>query len=162
MARRLGLIFFLAILLVLCVTPSRLEAQSLQSQDAPLLQDHFEAPGYLARVVPNSTESLHQALLRAEMLFLDGRLRGPLPPAVLVVHGPNVAAFFRQNYRQHKSLVDLAARLSAFQVIEIRVCETSTGELGQALDVLMPFVTTVTFGPDEVKRLTQQEGFVNF
>ncbi|MGH1372349.1 MAG: acyl-CoA transferase [Cellvibrionaceae bacterium] len=136
---------------------------SLSFAASPALsEDLTEASGYLARLELNTPEELHSALLRAEMLFLDGRLQGQLPPATMVVHGPEVAVFFKQEYPQNKVLVDLAAKLSAFGVIDIRVCETRMGVMGRSPVELFPFVGTVPFGPDEETRLVSEEGFLYF
>jgi intracellular sulfur oxidation DsrE/DsrF family protein len=120
------------------------------------------APGYLVKIDEPTPSGLERALLRAEMFFLDGGLKGTLPPASFVVHGPEVSVFFKDNYAEHKSLVDLAARLTAFGVVDIQVCETRTGILGRNKSALMPFVGTVPFGPAEENRLLQQEGYVSF
>ena len=58
--------------------------------------------------------------------------------------------------------MDLAARLSAFKVVDIKVCRTWMG--GQRLDEsqLPPFVATVPFGPAEEKRLMEEENYVYF
>ncbi|BFM14172.1 hypothetical protein R50073_03550 [Maricurvus nonylphenolicus] len=118
--------------------------------------------GYLARIAQNSPQDLEAALKRAEMLFLEGSLKGEVDPAVFVIHGPEVAVFFRDNYFRYRSLVDLAARLSSFGVIDIRVCETRMGVLGREREALMPFVGTVPFGPAEEVRLLEAEGYVHF
>jgi intracellular sulfur oxidation DsrE/DsrF family protein len=56
----------------------------------------------------------------------------------------------------------LAATLSAFNVVDIRVCETSAKGLGLDLDTLFPFVDTVTYGPAEVVRLIEVEKYRYF
>ncbi|GAA5315700.1 MAG: hypothetical protein AseanaTS_09050 [Candidatus Pelagadaptatus aseana] len=121
-----------------------------------------QANGYLAELDNHTPSDLYKALARAETLFLDGRLRGQMSPASFVLHGPDVSVFFRDNYREHKGLVDLAARLSAFGVVDIQVCETQTGVLGRDRNDLMPFVGTVPFGPAEEERLVEREGYVYF
>lgn len=118
--------------------------------------------GYLARIAQNSPQDLEAALKRAEMLFLEGSLKGEVDPAVFVIHGPEVAVFFRDNYFRYRSLVDLAARLSSFGVIDIRVCETRMGVLGREREALIPFVGTVPFGPAEEVRLLEAEGYIHF
>lgn len=120
------------------------------------------APGYLARIQLNTPEELLQALQRAEMLFLQDRLLTQLPPAAIVVHGPEVEVFFRDGYRKHKELADLAARLSAFGVVDVFVCETRMGVLGRDRSELYPFVGTVPFGPAEVDRLISEERYLYF
>lgn len=120
------------------------------------------APGYLARLDQGAEGSLRGALERAETLFMEGRLRNELPPASFVLHGPEVAVFFKENYSQNKNLIDLAARLSAFGVVDIQICETSTGVLGRDRKDLLPFVGTVPFGPAEERRLIKKENYVYF
>ena len=128
----------------------------------PLTADGEVAIGYLARLDEKTPQGLKKALDRAEMLFWDGRLDGIVPPASFVLHGPEVAVFFKENYSANKELMDLAARLTAFGVVNIKVCETQAGVLGRDKSNLLPFVGTVSFGPAEELRLIQQEGYLQF
>lgn len=120
------------------------------------------AGGYLARIQLNSPEEVEGALRRAEKLFLNGEIKSTPAPVVFVFHGPEVRIFFKQNYARYKPIVDLAARLAAFEVIEIKVCETRMGVLGRPKTALFPFVGTVPFGPAEVERLVDGEQYVYF
>jgi len=120
-------------------------------------------PGYLVRIDQNKPEEVEAALLRAEAFYLESSpLLSSSPPIALVLHGPEVEIFFRENYKRYKSIVDLAARLSAFQVVDIKVCRTRLRFLEQDEVSLFPFVGTVAFGPDEIARLTEEEGYVRF
>jgi len=118
--------------------------------------------GYLARLPQHSATDLENALRRAERLFVDGQLMDGHEPVTFVVHGPEVSVFFRDNYDAHKPLLDLAAKLTAFQVIDIRICETRMGVLGRDKSVLVPFVGTVPFGPAEEERLLADEAYIYF
>lgn len=118
--------------------------------------------GYLARLQQHSPMDLENALKRAERLFVDGRLMEGHGPVTFVVHGPEVSVFFRDNYDEHQSLLDLAAKLTAFNVIDIRICETRMGVLGRDKSVLVPFVGTVPFGPAEEERLLSDEAYIYF
>lgn len=139
------------------------EVVSVAKVDSESLQPSLpSAPGYLARINNSSPDGLRSALERAEMLFMEGRLRSELPPASFVLHGPEVAVFFRENYSSNKNLIDLAARLSAFGVVDIQICETRTGVLGRDRSALLPFVGTVPFGPAEEQRLIDKEKYVYF
>ncbi len=80
----------------------------------------------------------------------------------MVLHGPEVEIFSRYNYSRFKEIVDLAARLTAFGVIEINVCETRMGSMGLQPNHLFPFVGTVPFGPAEVSRLLEEEDYLYF
>ncbi len=120
-------------------------------------------PGYLVRIDQNKPEEVEAALLRAEAFYLQSsHLLSASPPIALVLHGPEVEIFFRENYKRYKNIVDLAARLSAFQVVDIKICRTRLRFLEQDEASLFPFVGTVAFGPDEIARLTDEEGYVRF
>lgn len=117
---------------------------------------------YLARIGNNSPEEIERALVRIEQYFLADQPEGDYDPVVIVLHGPEVGIFLRSQYQEHKHLVDLAARLTAFEVVDIRVCETSMGVLGRPVNELVPFVNTVPFGPAEVNRLISEEQYLYF
>ncbi len=120
------------------------------------------APGYVARIGLDDPAQVEAALLRAESYYLSSGLDSRLPPLVLVLHGSEVGIFFRENYLRYKPVVDLAARLSAFGVVAIKVCKTRIKHLGLNENNLYPFVGTVPFGPAELERLTNNEGYVYF
>ena len=117
---------------------------------------------HIARIVVNSPEELENALLRAEALYERGDVTTDDNPFAFVLHGPEVSIFLKDNYAQYKPIVDLAARLSAFNVVDVTVCETRMGVLGAEKASLAPFVKTVPFGPLEVDRLVDSEGYVYF
>ncbi|MBQ0721354.1 MAG: acyl-CoA transferase [Gammaproteobacteria bacterium] len=120
-------------------------------------------PGYLVRIDQNKPEEVEAALLRAEAFYLESEpLLASAPPIALVLHGPEVEIFFRENYKRYKNIVDLAARLTAFQVVDIKICRTRLRFLEQNEASLFPFVGTVAFGPDEIARLTEEEGYLRF
>jgi intracellular sulfur oxidation DsrE/DsrF family protein len=120
------------------------------------------ASGYLARILNDSPEEVADALKRAEALYLEGKFPSDADPIAIVLHGPEVEIFFKDKYDEYKNIVDLAARLSAFGVVDVRVCETQTGILGRGRSSIHPFIGTVPFGPTEVKRLLDQQNYVYF
>lgn len=119
-------------------------------------------PGYLVRIEWGDPAEVEAALKRAEAFYLASDPLVSNPPIALVLHGPEVEIFFRKNYRRYKSIVDLAARLTAFQVVDIKICRTRLRFLQKSEASLLPFVGTVAFGPDEIARLTEEEGYVRF
>lgn len=129
--------------------------------DTPRMSPSYPQ-GFLALLNQRSPEDVEQALLRAEQLFLQNNASANIPPIALVVHGPEVAIFFRENYAQYKTIVDLAARLSALQVVDLTVCETRMGVLGRNKSELLPFVSTVPFGPAEEQRLLNKKNYRHF
>ena len=124
---------------------------------------YAQTEGYVADIQLQSTEEFAQMLSRADALVQSGEV--PLdgqPRVAFVMHGPGVRSLLRPAYLENKSVVDLAARLSALGVIEIRACETWMG--GNAIDPneLQPFVGTVANGRIEVERLVSERGYVKF
>ena len=116
---------------------------------------------YLANIELHTTAELFDVLKRSQMLFDDGELVEESPVAV-VLHGAEARAFLRQDYSQHKSLINLAARLTALGAVDIQVCEVWMGS--QSLDAkqLQPFVGIVPNGPREVTRLIAEENYIYF
>lgn len=128
----------------------------------PSILDITPAPtGYLARIEHNSPQEIEAALSRAEELFEKGLFKDNKRPIKLVLHGPEIEVFFKDKYSDHKTLVDLAAKLHSLGIIDVNVCETQTGVLGRSPENLHQFISTVPFGPTEVKRLSKK-GYVSF
>ena len=88
--------------------------------------------------------------------------RTDAPPIVMMLHGEPANHFMRQNYAQNKALVDLTAKLSAFEVIEVQVCEIWLEENGLSAQDLFPFAEPVPFGAGELERLMQDEKFTEY
>lgn len=117
----------------------------------------------LAHIRLHTVAELVAALARAEQWFDDGRWQaGRDAPVAFVLHGAEARALLRDNYRAHKTLVDLAARLSALGVLRIQVCETWMGGEGLDASQLQPFVGTVPEGPAEEQRLLEVERYRYF
>jgi len=128
-----------------------------------LIQSAEQPPGYLGRIEQNNPEEVAAALRRAEKFYHgEGMRENKIPPLVLVIHGSEVGIFFKENYSMYKSTVDLAAKLAAFRVIDIRVCEASAQIMGLELATRFPFVGTVPYGPTEITRLIEIEKYVYF
>ena len=134
-----------------------------EQQDGRFAQELApDAEGYLARIELNSPDELLQALQRAELLHKIGKAGSESKPLAFVLHGPEVSIFYRKNYNDHQNVVDLAAKLSALNVIDVKVCRARLSANGVDESVLVPFVDTVAFGPAEVKRLINKERYAYF
>ena len=100
--------------------------------------------------------------LQALMTTLEGHLEQGLPmtdPVVVVLHGSEANSFTSAGYRNNRMLVDQAARLSAYRLLDVRMCETWMQENQVAPEDLPAFVKTVRFAPEEIERL-ESEGYV--
>lgn len=118
--------------------------------------------GYLARIERNNPAEVKATLKRAEEIYLSGELDEALPPVTFIIHGPEAKIFLKENYDMYMGIVDLAARLSSLNVVDIKVCRTRLGVMKAKDKPLQPFVGTVEFGPKEAKRLRGDEGYEYF
>jgi hypothetical protein len=116
---------------------------------------------YLANIELHTAAELLDVLKRSEILFDNGELVEESPVAV-VLHGVEARAFLRQDYKQYKSLINLAARLTALGAVDIQVCDVWMGSQSLDAQQLQPFVGIVPNGPREVTRLITEENYIYF
>ncbi len=144
------------VLLALLLARSPFAQESLPE---PLL----DQPNYVASIELHTTTELHAVLERADKLLAEGVALQSSPATVIfVLHGPEVRSLLRQNYQENKATVDLAARLSALGVVEIKACKTWMGGNAVVEEDLQPFVGTVDYGPGEIHRLVDKENYLYF
>lgn len=120
-----------------------------------------EVPGYVARIRLHTPDELKKVLEKAQK-YVDGSEKFPdFDPIAVILHGPELQVFARKNYQMYKSIVELAAQLEAYKVIDVRVCEVQMQRDGIKIGDLPAFVDTVPYGPDEEQRLLKK-GFQYF
>jgi intracellular sulfur oxidation DsrE/DsrF family protein len=118
---------------------------------------------YLANLELHTAAELLEVLSRAEELLLDDAMAHDAQASVtLLMHGPEVRVLLRDNYRDNQELVDLAARLSALGVVQIKACRTWMG--GHSVDErqLQAFVGTVPDAVEEARMLIQEQNYIAF
>lgn len=158
---RFGLIFVLCFLMASFAFSEPFLQQSPVIEASPLILDTQQ--NYLARVGYNDPAELENALIRAEQFYQNLEPQDlNVEPIAFVLHGPEVKIFFSENYEAYKRIVDLAARLSALGVLDIRVCEARSRHMRLELETLYPFVGTVEFAPKEIDRLISKEKYLYF
>ena len=115
---------------------------------------------YLFVVKDHSTAELEALLERADEIartsldhFRDLKIE-------MVIHGPSVNMFTIENYEKNKKLIDLAAKLDAFNVIDLKICEKSLENEGISRDQIPAFIDSVPYAPDEIRRLSEN-GYIN-
>ena len=113
-----------------------------------------------APIVEHTSSELKSLLSRADELARSTNFSS-VDPVTFVLHGEEINFFRRDNYGDNSALVDLAARLDAFQVIDVRVCETWLRDNQVLASDLPPFVELVPFGPAFQASL-QRDGAVEF
>lgn len=152
-------------LVLLLVSPAY--AEPLSEPDPPLPTHlppaHAGAPPWLAELKAHTADELYALLQRVESLHGMGDVvAGDAKPVVFLLHGDEINALVKARYAEHKPLVDLAARLSAFELIDLQVCETWMQRHAVARGALQPFVSTVPFAPDQRERLLKQQNYSSF
>ena len=100
----------------------------------------------------HTPEELSGILDEAES-WANQRDNYPEQPIAIILHGDEAKPFIKQNYKMYSKLVDKAAKLDAFNVVDIKICETWMGFNGVKRDQLPPFIDTVPFGPAEESKL---------
>ena len=115
--------------------------------------------GSFLEVSPNSREDLSALLNTIEETLPDNSEQDN--PIVVILHGDEAFAFTRENYQSNKSLVDRAALLDAFEMIDIRICETWMNKNGISRSDVPPFIDTIPFAPEEIRRL-EAEGYAPY
>lgn len=117
-----------------------------------------EARSYL-EVSPDGRDDL-------EALFttLEGYLEQGIPatePVVVILHGPEAVPFTSRGYARNRALVDRAALLDAYRLIDVRMCRTwMTGNGIEPADI-PAFIETVPFAPEEIEQL-EAEGYTPY
>jgi len=116
---------------------------------------------YIANIELHTEEEISDLFDRASMLIDQQNSFVLGEPIAFVLHGPEVEYFSRDNYGEFKDIVDKAAQLDAFRVIDVRVCSTYLRLHHIAPESLPPFVEVVPYGPAEERRL-RAGGYVDF
>lgn len=116
---------------------------------------------FQARIEQHSAEELHALLTRAESIAAGQDEYTTTEPIAVVLSGEEIELFKREKYRDHKSLVDFAARLDAFNIIEVKSCSTWMSQRGIESTDLPPFVENVPSAHQENIRL-EKAGYAYF
>ncbi len=115
---------------------------------------------YLYVVDEHSVAELEDLLQRADEIARH-RLDDFADLAVtMVIHGPSIKLFKQSQYPANKKLIDLAARLDAINVIDLKICQASLNQFQISRQEVPAFIESVPFAPDEIQRLNQA-GYIN-
>lgn len=115
---------------------------------------------YLFVAAEHTPQELQALLERVDYITQSNTQAHDELDIALVIHGNNVDFFIQENYEQNKPLIDLAAKLDAFNVLDMKVCEWSMSQRGVSITDLPSFVDPVPYAPDEIKKL-QTQGYIN-
>ena len=116
---------------------------------------------FMFSVTLHKREEIDSLLTRADSLSKTMRTNGNKSAIALILHGPEIKLFTRQNYEKNRDIIDKAARLDGENVIQVKVCKTKMKELGVKDADLPSFMEVIPYAPDEEKKLLDQ-GYVYF
>lgn len=111
---------------------------------------------YIAQIQLHTPEELDSLFSRVEEYVEKGNKFPSYQPIAVILHGPELQVFDRKNYQKYKHIVSMAARLEAYNVIDVQVCEIQIEREGVSRGDLPAFVDSVPFGPAEVDRLLKK------
>ncbi len=115
---------------------------------------------YIAQLHAHTPQELAGLLSRAEA-WAQSKSAYPDHPIAIILHGSEANVFIKNNYSKYQPLVDQAAKLDAFNVVDIKICERWMGFNEVQRNELPPFLDTVPFGPEEERRLIKS-GYQSF
>lgn len=121
----------------------------------PAILSSGQPPRYQAVLELHSADELLKVLQRAEAVVNASQANGypDREPVALILFGDEVRLFEHQRYTENRDLVDLAASLEAFRVVDLKVCSAWLRDHDLEASDLPAFLDAVPYGPDEVKRL---------
>ena len=126
-------------------------------------QDLILTEKYLADIAIHTPKELFDILARADMLLEGGRYSvAGSSPVVFLLHGDEARILFKEQYKQNKPVIDLAAKLTAFNVVDIKVCDIWMQNNNFYSKDLQPFVGVVGNAITEAERLLTQEQYQYF
>jgi len=114
--------------------------------------DDTSSDALMAQLSAHTPEELAEVLDRAEAWSKRFNEYGDRPIAI-VLHGNEASVFLKGNYTRYQSIVDQAAKLDAFRVVDIQICERWMGNNGVRRSQLPHFVDTVPYGPGQERAL---------
>jgi len=118
---------------------------------------------YLADITIHSPQELLDILTRANMLFESGQYSAKdSSPIIFLLHGDEARILFKQQYANNKAVVDLAAKLTALNVVDIKVCDIWINGNNLFVKDLQPFVGVANNAVAEAERLVSQENYQYF
>jgi uncharacterized protein len=120
----------------------------------------IENKSYVFDVTNHSIEEFQALLTRAEEVSQAPSNDFDDLKIVMVIHGPDIDWFTQKNYEHNRQLIDLAARLDAYDIIDMKVCEQTMSARSVVREDIPSFIESVPYGPTEIKdRL--RDGYIN-
>lgn len=148
-------------MLLLCLLSAVLRAEVPEGIATAEADAAPPVAGLLADIVVHTPDAVLDLLERLDELATSSEGFPAHEPVVMVLYGDEAATFTHSNYALYKDAVDRAARLEAFGLLDVRVCEQWMRANRIMQSDLPSFVQTVPDGMAEEQRL-ERAGYVRF
>jgi len=112
--------------------------------------------GLVFDISVHNIDELRGVLQRAEKLVSTPKSADEPANIALMLHGPEIQYFSIDKYAEYKDIVDLAARLDAYNVVELKMCETAMKDFGIKKNDIPGFIEFVPNGETELKELARR------
>lgn len=120
----------------------------------------IENKSYLFDLKGHSLSELEALLERTEEVTMTQSSEYKNLEIVMVIHGPDIEWFTQQNHTNNQKLLDLAARLDADDIIDMKVCETTMKFHGVERKDIPEFIDSVPYAPVEIENRLR-DGYFN-
>ncbi len=120
----------------------------------------IENKSYLFDIKGHSLSELEALLERTEEVTMTQSPKYQDIEIVMVIHGPDIEWFTQQNHANNQKLLDLAARLDADDIIDMKVCETTMKFHGVERKDIPKFIDSVPYAPVEIENRLR-DGYIN-
>ncbi len=123
----------------------------ISTQPAPLAQKNV-----VFDISVHTVDQLRGVLKRAEELASGPRSAAQPANISIMLHGKEIEYFTIDHYKQYQDIVDLSAKLDAYNVIQFKMCETAMKDFGITKDNIPSFIEFVPDGELEINKLVRQ------
>lgn len=137
-----------------------IQAPIQQIQPITTIAPDIENKSYLFVVNDHTIDEFEALLNRAEQVSQAQPDDFDDLEIVMVIHGPGIDFFTNQNHAENSKLLDVAKRLDEFDVIDMKVCETTMSMRGVERQDIPAFIESVPYAPTEIKTRLEQ-GYIN-
>ena len=120
----------------------------------------LENKRYLFNVTDHSLEELEALLVRTEEVSKSHPADFDDLEIIMVLHGPDVDWFKKDNHEHNEKLIELAERLDKYDVIDMKVCETTLSNRGVDKEDLPEFIESIPYAPSEIQ-VRLEQGYIS-
>lgn len=148
---------YLFLVLGIAVTLYSLESGDARAEDKqPVSTQTAPNSDVVFDISVHTVDELRGVLQRAEILVSQPKSASQPANIALMLHGPEIKYFSIGQYSQYKDIVDLAARLDAYNVVELKMCETAMKDFGIEKSDIPSFIEFVPNGEVELNQLSRR------